>query len=481
MNRKMILFVMLKMVQLEGALLLFPTLVSYLYKEESGHVFLLCALTMILLSTLLTIKKPKNQVIFAKEGVVVVALAWVVWSAFGALPFYITGAIPNYMNAFFETVSGFTTTGATILAEVESLPKGILFWRNFTHWIGGMGVLVLTMSVLPLAKDRSMHFMRAEATGPTVGKLVPKMQSTAKILYGMYFVLTAILVVLLLLGGMPLFDSIVHSFSTAGTGGFTIKNNSIAYYDSPYIEGVLSVFMILFGVNFSLFYFVLIKNIRGIYENEELKVYLGMIGVSIGIVTISIASQYNNIGEGFRYASFQVASIISTTGFVTADYELWPTLVQVIFLLLMLIGSCGGSTSGGIKVARVIVAFKSIKMELKQMLHPRSIIVVKLDGKKVKEETRNDIAFYLMVFTVVLCVSTIFISINNLDFATSFTAVLACLSNAGSGLAGVGPTENFNLFSDFSKLVLCVNMLLGRLNIFPMLLLFTPSVWKKEY
>lgn len=481
MNRKMILYIVMKLLQAEGILLLIPALISLIYGEKTGLIFLLLAILVFLGTTAITYKKPKNQTIYAKEGFAIVALAWIVWSLVGALPFYITGAIPRYIDALFETVSGFTTTGATILNEVESLPRGILFWRSFTHWIGGMGVLVFVLAVIPLAKERSMFMMRAEVPGPTVDKLAPKIGTSAKILYGMYIVLTIIHIIFLLFGGMSLFDSTLHAFSTAGTGGFSTRNASVAAYDSAYIDGVLGVFMVLFGINFNMFYFIIIKNIKGVIHNEELKGYLGIIGASILIITIAITPQYGNPLTAFRYAGFQVASIITTTGYVTTDFNLWPTIAKNVLVLLMVIGACAGSTGGGIKVSRLIVGIKTIKNEMKRMIHPRSVRVVKLDGKTVEKEVRYGIVNFLIAYVLIMCISAFIVSLDNFNFETTWTSVISCMGNVGPLIGEIGPFQNFYNFSILSKLVFCADMLIGRLEIFPILLLFSPAVWKKKF
>lgn len=481
MNRKMIFYIVLKLMQVEGVLLLIPALVSFIYGEKTGITFLFIALGILIVATLLSLKKPKNQAIYAKEGLVIVALSWIAWSMAGALPFYITGAIPRYIDALFETVSGFTTTGATILSEIESLPKGILFWRSFTHWIGGMGVLVFALAIIPLAKERSMFLMRAEVPGPTVDKLVPKISTSAKILYGMYIALTFMEIIFLYFGGMSLFESTLHAFSTAGTGGFSTRNASISAFNSAYIDGVITVFMLLFGINFNMYYFILIKNFKGIFSNDELKGYLGIVAGSILIITIWITPQYSNPLTAFRYASFQVASIITTTGFVTADFNFWPMIAKNILVLLMVIGACAGSTGGGIKVSRLIVGIRSIKNELKHMIHPRAITVVKLDGRTVDKEVKYGITNFLIAYVLILCVSALIISFDNFNFETTWVSVISCISNIGPSLGEIGPFDNFYNFSFRSKLVFCADMLIGRLEIFPILLLFAPSVWKKKF
>ena len=385
------------------------------------------------------------------------------------------------MDAFFETVSGFTTTGSTILTDIEALPKGVAFWRSLTHWIGGMGVLVFVMMLTSLDDEHSMHLMRAEVPGPEADKLVPKARATARILYLMYFVLTAAEVVFLMFGGMSFYDALLHSFSTAGTGGFSNRNASVAYYDSAYIDGVITVFMILFGVNFNLYFLIRLKNWKDALKNEELHAYLGIIAGAVAIVTVNILGIYGNIVHAFRYASFQVASVITTTGFCTADFNLWPELSKVVLLGIMVIGACAGSTGGGIKVSRFLILVKSIKQEVRRMLHPKAVTIVKINGKRVGNDTIRSVYIYFISYILVMMVSILLVSINNFDFATTFSSVLTTLNNVGPGISMVGPVENFHMFSPLSKLVFCMDMLLGRLEIFPYLLLMSPELWRRRF
>lgn len=481
MNKKMIIYILGKMLGVEGALLLIPALVSLIYGEKKGVSFLIVAVALGVIYLIFGRKKPKNNRIYGKEGFAVVGLAWVLWSLFGALPFVISGAIPNYVDAFFETVSGFTTTGSTILQEIESLPKGINFWRCFTHWIGGMGVLVFVMMVTSLDDENAMPLMRAEVPGPEADKLVPKARSTARILYQMYFVLTAVEVILLMFGGMNLYDALVHSFSTAGTGGFSNRNSSVAFYDSAYIDGVITVFMILFGINFNLYFLLLLKNWKSVLKNEELRAYLGIIAAAIAVITVNILSIYENVFHAFRYAAFQVASVITTTGFYTADYELWPELSKVVLLTVMFIGACAGSTGGGIKVCRFVILWKSIRQEIRKILHPNVVTMVKINGKKVNNDTMKGINTFFAAYIFILVLSVLIVSIDNFDFATSFSGVLTTINNVGPGISKVGPVENFHIFSPLSKLVFCFDMLVGRLEIFPYLLLLSPDLWRRRF
>lgn len=481
MNKKMIIYILGKMLGVEGALLLIPALVSLIYGEKTGVSFLIVAAVLGVIFLIFGRKKPKNNRIYGKEGFAIVGLAWILWSLFGTIPFVITGSVPNYIDAFFETVSGFTTTGSTILQEIESLPMGINFWRCFTHWIGGMGVLVFVMMVTSLDDENAMPLMRAEVPGPEADKLVPKARSTAKILYQMYFVLTAAEVVLLMFGGMNLYDALVHSFSTAGTGGFSNRNSSVAFYDSAYIDGVITVFMILFGINFNLYFLLLLKNWKSVLKNEELRAYLGIIAAAVAVITINILSIYENVFHAFRYASFQVASVITTTGFYTADYELWPELSKVVLLTVMFIGACAGSTGGGIKVCRFVILCKSIRQEIRKILHPNVVTMVKINGKKVSNDTMRGINTFFAAYIFILVMSVLIVSVDNFDFATSFSGVLTTINNVGPGISKVGPAENFHMFSPLSKLAFCFDMLVGRLEIFPYLLLLSPDLWRRRF
>ena len=481
MNNKMIVYIIAKMLGVEGAVLLIPAFVAFLYGESDVIQFLIVSAVLGAIFFIFGRKRPENKVIYAKEGLVIVGLAWILWSLFGALPFVLTGSIPSYVDAFFETVSGFTTTGSTILTDIEALPKGVAFWRSLTHWIGGMGVLVFVMMLTSLDDEHSMHLMRAEVPGPEADKLVPKARATARILYLMYFVLTAAEVVFLMFGGMSFYDALLHSFSTAGTGGFSNRNASVAYYDSAYIDGVITVFMILFGVNFNLYFLIRLKNWKDALKNEELHAYLGIIAGAVAIVTVNILGIYGNLVHAFRYASFQVASVITTTGFCTADFNLWPELSKVVLLGIMVIGACAGSTGGGIKVSRFLILVKSIKQEVRRMLHPKAVTIVKINGKRVGNDTIRSVYIYFISYILVMMVSILLVSIYNFDFATTFSSVLTTLNNVGPGISMVGPVENFHMFSPLSKLVFCMDMLLGRLEIFPYLLLMSPELWRRRF
>lgn len=481
MNRRMILYILGKMLGVEGVVLLLPALVSFLYGEESGLSFLIVSVILGILFLIFGKKPPEGKTIYGKEGFVIVGIAWILWSLFGALPFFLSGSIPNYLDAFFETVSGFTTTGSTILTDIEILPKGISFWRSLTHWIGGMGVLVFVMMLTSLEDDHSMHLMRAEVPGPEADKLVPRARHSAKILYEIYFVLTATEVILLMFGGMSFYDALLHAFSTAGTGGFSNRNASVAYYDSAYIDGVITIFMILFGVNFNLYFLIRLKKWKSALKNEELKAYLGIIGVSIVIITVNILHIYGNVAQAFRYASFQVASIITTTGFCTANYDVWPELSKTLLLALMVIGACAGSTGGGIKVSRLLILVKTVRQEIRRILHPKSVTVVRVNGKKIGRDTMQGVYIYFISYILILIVSVLIVSIDNFDFATSFSGMLTTINNVGPGISQVGPIENFYSFSPVSKIVFCIDMLVGRLEVIPYLLIFSPDLWRRKF
>ncbi|WP_315167492.1 TrkH family potassium uptake protein [Metaclostridioides mangenotii] len=481
MNKKMIVYILGKMLGIEGLLLLLPGIVAILYREENATAFFITSIILFVFYLLFGRKKPDDTGIYAKEGFIIVAFAWVLWSVFGSLPFVISGSIPSYIDAFFETVSGFTTTGSTVLNDIESLSQGMLFWRSFTHWIGGMGVLVFVLAFIPLTDKRSIHLMRAEVPGPAVDKLVPKVRSTAKILYGIYIILSLILTILLMCGGMSFFDSLIHMFGTAGTGGFSNKSASIGYYNSVYIESVITIFMILFGINFNMFYFLLIKKFTPIFKSEEVRAYLGIIVLATVIIAFNILNIYGTHLEAFRYAVFQVASIITTTGYATADFDLWPQLSKSVILVIMIIGACAGSTGGGIKVSRLIILFKTVRQEIKHILHPKSVSIVTIDKKRVDDDTIHGVYIYFIAYVLIFVLSVILISIQNIDFPTTFSAVLTCLNNVGPGIAGAGPTQSFHDFSIFSKVVFCFDMLAGRLELFPFLIIFSPSLWRSKF
>ena len=465
---------------IEATLLTIPLAVALIY-GESALPFLITMAILLALSLPAVLFKPKNTQIYTRDGFVCVAAAWVFMSAFGALPFVFSGAIPNYIDAFFETVSGLTTTGATILTEIESLPRGILFWRSFTHWIGGMGVLVFMLAILPSSGGQTMYLMRAEVPGPSKGKLVPKMKHSALILYGIYIVLTIIEMIALLLCKMPLYDALVNSFATAGTGGFSVLNNSIAGYNNPAAEWVIAIFMLLFGINFNLYFFLLIKRFREVLGNEELRTYLILTGVATAAIAINTAHLFAGAEDCIRTAFFHVTSIVSTSGFATVDYNLlWPEFSKAILILLTLTGACAGSTAGGLKLSRVLILIKSIGNEIKHMLRPKSVKVIRLDKEVVPPETVRTATGYLTIYFAIIVIATLIISLDGFSFETNVTATLTCLNNVGPGLGAVGPAGNFAGYSLFSKFILSLTMLIGRLEIMPMLILLSPFAWRKR-
>ena len=475
----MIAFAIGRILLTEAALLLLPAVTALLYRESPGP-FLVTALVLVVVGLALGVRRPKRTAIFARDGFAVVALAWILLSAFGALPFVLSGDIPHYVDAFFETVSGFTTTGATVLPEVESLGRGVLFWRSFTHWVGGMGVLVFVMAILPMSDGHGMHLMRAEVPGPISGKLVSRMSDSAKILYGIYLVMTLILIALLVAGGMPLFDSCIHAFGTAGTGGFSCKNISVGAYDNAYFDVVLGIFMLLFGINFNLYYFLLIRRFREVFRSEELRAYLLIVAAAVAIIAVDVNGQYDSFLTSLRHAFFQVSSIITTTGFATTDFNLWPTLSRGVLVVLMFIGACAGSTGGGIKVSRVVIALKASLADMRKMIHPNAVTVVRFEEKPLTERTIRSVQVFLSVYLVVFTGSFLLLCLEDFDLVTTFTALATCINNVGPGLEVVGPMGNFSSFSDWGKLLLSFDMLVGRLEIFPMLLLFAPSIWKRR-
>ena len=478
MNRRMICRVLGLILACEAALLILPTVAGLCYGESVTHFLITMALSGAL-GFLLTRVKPYSDVIYAKDGFVVVSLGWVLMSMIGALPFVLSGDIPNYIDALFETVSGFTTTGASILEDVEGLSRGCMFWRSFTHWIGGMGVLVFIMAVLPMSGEHSMHIMRAEVPGPTVGKLVPRLRQTAKILYLIYIAMTLLEMLLLLLGGMSFYDALLHAFATAGTGGFSTRAASIAAFDSLYLEMVIAVFMVLFGVNFNLYFLLLIGRWKDALKSEELHWYLGIIAASVMAIALGISKMYGGLATGLRHAFFYVAFITSSTGFGTVDFVTWPEYCKWIIVMLMFCGACAGSTGGGIKTSRVIILFKNVACEIRQMIHPRAVTRVQLDGKRVDSDGLKAVSTFFTSFMLLLITGSFLVSLDGYDMATNFSAVLSSLSNIGPGMSLIGPTGNYNIFSYGSKLVLTVMMLIGRLEIFPILILFSPSTWKR--
>lgn len=481
MDTKIVRYILCRMLGVEAALLLVPVLVAVIYQEKCGIVFLIPIVILCLLFWVVGRKRPEHGQIYGKEGMVIVALAWILWSLFGAMPFTLSGYIPSYVDAFFETVSGFTTTGSSIIPDVEVLPHCLLFWRSFTHWIGGMGVLVFVLVVTSLDRKNSMHLMRAEVPGPEKDKLVPKAMSTARILYGMYLTLTVIEMVFLVIGGMNLFDSMIFSFGSAGTGGFSNYADSVAHFNSAYIDGVITVFCALFGVNFALFYFMILGDFKSILKNEELRTYILLIAGATAAIMLNIHSLYPTIGKSFRYAIFQVVTVITTTGYSTADFAQWPMFSKAVIMMLTVVGACASSTGGGIKVSRLLVGMKCVKREIVQLAHPKSVGIIRIGGKKVSSDVLRTIYIYFIAYVGILIGSVLLVSLDNFDFETTFSAVLTTLGNVGPGMAKVGPMGNFAEFSPFSKLILCFDMLAGRLEIFPFLVLFTAPAWRRKF
>ena len=477
MNYRMIGFAIGRILLVEAALLLLPMAVALGY-GESPVPYLLPAALLVLCGGLLSFKKPRQASLFARDGLAVVALAWIAVSLFGALPFYISGSIESFVDCFFETVSGFTTTGATILTEVESLNRGILFWRSFTHWVGGMGVLVF-ITMLSGSTDRSMNILKAEMPGPVKGKLTPRTRDTARVLYLLYFLITAVLVGMLLLGGMPLFDSLVHAFGAVGTGGFGIKADSIASY-SPYIQGVITVFMILCGINFNLYYLLLLRQWRAALRSDELWTYLGLAVVATGVITLDLRGVYGGLGTCLRQAAFQVSSVLTTTGYATADFDLWPGLSRAILFALLFIGGCAGSTAGGLKVSRAMILLRTIRREVNRLVHPRRVTAVRCDGKALSSEVQRGVSIYFALYCLCILITFLCLSGEPFSLETNLSAVVSCFNNVGPGLGAVGPAGSYAGYSVLSKLLLSAAMLMGRLEIYPMLVALSPSVWRKD-
>ena len=479
MNYRMISKILGRVMGVEAALMLGPIITAAVY-GESAVSFLLTMLIAGVLAVVLTLPKLKHTDIYAREGFVSVALSWLLMSLVGALPFVFSGEIPSYVDAFFEIVSGFTTTGASIILNVEEMSNSALLWRSLSHWIGGMGVLVFIMAVLPLSEERSMHIMRAEVPGPQVGKLVPRIRHSSAITYLIYVALTVILIILLCLGGMPFFDSINHAMATAGTGGFSVKALSIGFYDSAYIDFVTATFMLLFGVNFSIYFLLLMKKFRPALRDSELHLYLGFAAFGTITIALNIMDSYDGFWHALRYSYFQVSSIMTTTGFATTDFNHWPAYSKAMLILLMFTGASAGSTGGGLKVSRIVILVRAAGEELGKMLNPRRTVSVRMSGHSVDATTIRCTLVFFAVYIGITFLSTLLISLDGLDLETNFSAVAACISNIGPGIGLVGPMGNYEMFSDFSKLLLSFDMLVGRLEIYPMLLLFLPSTWRRS-
>ena len=479
MNYRMIKYTVGWLMLFEAGFFSIPLLTAAIYGESAFYAFLLsmgiCAAVAL---AFLFIGKPKSYTLYAKDGFVIVSLGWIFLSIFGALPFMFSGVTDSYIDALFETVSGFTTTGSSIFSSVEALPMSINMWRCFTHWIGGMGVLVFIMAFLPLSGAQNLHIMRAESPGPSVNKLVPRMRNTALILYLIYAILTVIQFIFLICGGMSVYEAICTSFATAGTGGFGIKNDSLGSY-SPYLQIVVTVFMLLFSLNFNAYYLIIKGKLKDAL-NSEIRSFVCIVAIVITVITLNVYPMFSSVGEAIRHSSFTVASLISTTGFVTTDFDLWPSLSKLLLLIIMFIGACAGSTGGGLKVSRMQILLKGAKQEVGNLLHPRRVKKVQIDGRPLETEVIRTVNAYFAIYVIVFFASMIIISFDNHDFLTTFSAVSAALNNIGPGLGDVGPTCNFSFFSVPSKLVLIFNMLAGRLELFPMLILFAPSTWKNR-
>lgn len=479
MNKSIIRFILCKVLQFAGVFMMLPALVALIYKEHNGIWFLIVGVASFILGTVGALFKPTNKVFYAREGFVTVSLSWILLSLVGALPFTLSGEIPSYIDAIFETVSGFTTTGASILTDVEAMSQSAMFWRCFTNWVGGMGVLVFIMAIVPLSGGPNMHLMRAESPGPEVGKLVPKVKDTAKILYGIYLGLTVILFVSYLLTGMKLYDAMIITFATMGTGGFANLNASVGGYSNA-SQIVAIVFMVLCGINFNAYFYLLRRKGKDFWKIEEVRWYLGFFFAVTAIIAYQIRNIYPTVREAIHHAAFQSASIMTTTGFSSADFDLWPTLSKSLLVMLMIIGACAGSTGGGIKVSRVVIAIRIIGRELSHLTHPRSVKKVKFNGQTVSEDTVKSVSSYMLAYVLVVVISTLIVAIDGFDFTTTITSIFATLGNIGPGLALVGPCGNYAAFSDLSKIVLSIDMLTGRLEIFPILVLLYAGTWRKS-
>ncbi len=479
MNYSIIRYILCRVLEFQALFLALSCVAALIYGEREGFAYLVVAVSCLLVGALGKLRKPKSSVFYAREGFVAVSLSWILLSVTGALPLFLSGEFSSYTDALFETISGLTTTGASILADVEALSKCNLFWRSFTHWIGGMGVLVLILAILPLAGGYNMHLMRAESPGPTVGKLVPRVRHTARILYEMYIFLTVIQIILLLLTGMSPFEAMTISFGTAGTGGFGVLNSSIGSY-AVASQVVITIFMILFGVNFNVYYLIRARKPMQAFKHEEMRYYLGIILAAVLLITINIRGSFQSLFEAFHHAAFQVASIITTTGFSTVDFNMWPEFSKAILVALMFVGACAGSTGGGIKVSRVMIMLKMVKNELSHLIHPKRVRQVTIESRVVNKEILRSISVFFIAYIVIFAASTLLVSLDNLDFTTNFTAVAATLNNIGPGLNEVGPAANFSVYCQPAKFVLMFDMLAGRLELFPLLLLFSPSTWKRS-
>lgn len=481
MNKRLVIYILGWVLVIEGLAMQGSTLVGLWYQEKNFIYFLITGIALIVIGGLIILKKPKNTKMYRKDGFAATALSWIVLSLAGCLPLCLSGQIPSFIDAFFETISGFTTTGATILSDIEVLDNCMLFWRSFSHWLGGMGVLVFLLAIIPtLGGNQSINLMKAESTGPDVDKAVPNLRTYAAILYAIYIGLSVLETILLMCGGMYFFDAVTTTFSTAGTGGFASYNNSIAHFNSYYLQGVISVFMILFGVNFYVYFLILTRKFKKAFSSTELWVYLGIIAVSVITIGVSIINIFGNIFDAMHQSLFYVASVISTTGFALTDTNVWPEHTKVIILILTCLGACAGSTGGGFKISRLIILAKEIRKEFKLIVHPHTVHSIKVDGKTISHSTLRSVSVYLMIYVAIITFSTIIIAFDGYDFTTNFSAVLTTVNNVGPGFGVVGSTGNYSSFSILSKIIFCFDMLAGRLELYPLLLLFAPSAWKKH-
>jgi len=480
MNILLVINLIGRLLLVESLLMIPPIIISWADKTPDLAALGISLLITAAVGGIMALVRIKDDRLRPREGFMVVALTWVLMSFFGALPFKFSGYIPSMVDAFFETVSGFTTTGSTILTDVEALPRSLLFWRSFTHWVGGMGVLVLSLAILPRMGGRSIFLMRAESPGPSPGKLVPRIGQTAKILYALYLGLCVLMFIVLMLCGMDWYDAFIHTVGTAGTGGFSNYNASVGHFQSPLIEYVIGFFLLLFGINFTVYFWIFQKNFRAIRENSELKVYLGLAGAAVLLISLNILPLYENFGESLRYSFFQVSTLITSAGFATADFDKWPMFSKMVLLILMFVGCCAGSTGGGMKLIRITMLFKGIKREIRRTVRPRSVSVIRIDGRAVDEDIYGSVALFSFAYFALIIVGAFILSLDNFDFETTFTAVLTCVSNMGPGFGMVGPTGNFSEFSALSKMVLSVCMLLGRLELYPILLLMSKKTWTKN-
>lgn len=479
MNHKIILYFVGWVMRIEGILLLLPLAISIFYRESEWIYILTIAAACFIIGAAISWKKPTNTSFYTREGFVAVALGWIILCVLGAMPLYQTGCVESFVDAFFETVSGFTTTGASILPDVENIPKGVLFWRSFSHWVGGMGVLVFVLAFLPLAAGDGIHIMRAESPGPSVGKLVPKVKSTAKILYGIYVGITVIEIIVLCISGLPLFDSTLLTFGCVGTGGFGIKNDSAASY-TTFQQGIITFFMIVCGVNFNVYFLFIGKQFKEAFSSEEVKAYLGILAFAAVTIAINVRNFFPNFFSSLHHSLFQVASCMTTTGFSTVDFDMWPTYSKITLLIVMFVGGCAGSTAGGLKVSRIVIAFKTIRKEMSSLIHPRSVKVLKFEGKVIEHSVLRSVNVYYMTYLLIFAISVLLISIDGKDVVTTITSVIATFNNIGPGLGGCGPATNYSQFGTFAKWVLSFDMLAGRLELFPILLLFTSRTWKNQ-